>query len=189
MMTLEEIVKVSCAALEEEDLFFRFGLDTNKKCPDQKGGILRIINERYYQFVLARHLSGVLPFIVKVEDCRRDITLVYPNGRSSNKRFAVLELKCWMSAAGERELPGIKIDINENLKADICSKNNNGFNAEHGFMLVFSANHSDKDIDENLDYLAKSLGTNKDDWKVCHFKTINRDGLDVVFWIAGYEVL
>lgn len=184
---LAELVEAAGQALQGEDEAFRADLNGNLACPGQRGGILRIPNERYFQFVIARSYAKMLPYIVKVEDFRRDVTLSDPNETQANLRHTVIEMKCWFSSSGTAELPGIKTDIFENLAADVAGTGPNGFRARNGFMFVFSANPVGK-LASNVEWLSSKLGTNTSHWNVFSFETENANGSDVEFWVAGYDV-
>lgn len=188
--TLQELVSLAKEGLEKEDRAFRAGLANNLRCAGQHGGILRIINERYYQFVVARSFAERLPFIVQVEDCHRDLTLSLPQSIDTQRpRYAVIEMKCWMSASGNRELKGISIDIEENLMNDIKDKDiSDEFRALRGFMLIFSSNPPNQ-YKKQLNWLAEKLHTDESDWYALKFDTENDKGEPIEFWVAGYEVL
>jgi hypothetical protein len=182
---LKRLIDIAGQALEQEDRFVLGAITANQKgYPDGKGGILRINNERYYQFIVARALMSSFPYSAAVEVEGHDLILRYPGEQS--KWFAVVEMKRWMSEDGLSEQPGIKKDIEKLLEKLRQVK------AERAMMLIFSANPL-KSTEGHLGELAKELGitTTEDSnaWKWYPFPTINREGESVEFFVAGYEVL
>ena len=177
---LKRLIGISGAALEAEDRFFLGAVSANQAAyPGGKGGILRINNERYYQFIVARSLASSYPFPVAVEVDSHDLVLSKPQNKSD--WFAVVEMKRWMSNNGEQEIPGILRDI-EKLRS--CK-------AENGLMMIFSANPKDA-TNEQLKWLTKRLDlSNIQDgpvWESYKFSTLNDKGEDVEFWVAGCEI-
>jgi len=175
-----KLIEIAGAALEAEDRFFLGAVAANQTAyPGGKGGILRINNERYYQFVVARALASSFPFAVAVEVNSHDLVLKDPHNDSN--WFAVVEMKRWMSPTGNQEIQGIKRDI-EKLRS--C-------NAENGLMLVFSANTKNQ-TDDNLDWLSKQIIDppieGQLECKSYRFATIHKSGEEVEFWVAGFEV-
>lgn len=183
-----QLIKIAAQALEIEDRFLLGAMTANRKAypdvndgtPRATGGILRINNERYYQFAIARALVSSFPYEAVIERDTHDLVLL--DNKDKTKWFAAIEMKRWMSNNGEAEIPGIKHDINEKLaKAKVSGK------VPNALMLVFSANEESK-TEINLDWLATKLLTQKDKWVVCQFPTISPEGKPVNFWVAGYEV-
>ncbi|WNO11287.1 hypothetical protein [Teredinibacter sp. KSP-S5-2] len=175
---LEKIVKLSCEALREEDAYLRDCLSGNPAYSADKNGLLSINNERYYQFVIARHLFKVLPKRIALESSRIDLVVL--SDEDPNKYDVVVEMKRWMSSTGNTEIPGIRDDFEKLSKSK----------ADHTVMLVFSSNPSNTPIDENLDFLSKKIDRNviPSRWKYDQFETIGINGVDNTFWVAGYEV-
>ncbi|WP_155976373.1 hypothetical protein [Novispirillum itersonii] len=184
---LSELVRAAGEALCAEDVAFRTALRSNRDCPGQFGGILRMANERYFQFVIARFYAGILPYVVKVEDNRRDISLSLPGRREPDPREIVIEMKCWLSASGNSELAAIRTDMFQNLTADIAGSRTGGFRARQGLMLIVSANPRGQ-MTSNVRWLSDRLGVSADDWETFVFDTENADGAEVEFWVAGYDV-
>ena len=92
-------------------------------------------------------------------------------------------MKRWMTLKGEKEIPFIYRDIKKMLASD---------KAEHYLMLIFSTNKI-ADTDHQLGWLAKRLGLAQSEdssvWEGKYiFQTIDRNGGEVEFWVAGYEV-
>lgn len=140
---------------------------------------MRINNERYYQFVVARALASSFPFAAAVEVDSHDLVLKYPSNDSH--WFAVVEMKRWMSTNGEQEIKSILRDFDKLSSS----------NAENAFMLIFSANPRNT-TDTQLGWLSKRLGISPIEdcskWKSYCFPTLNILGDEVEFWVAGCEV-
>ena len=65
---LVRLINIAGTALEAEDRFLRKAITENTLAyPEGKGGILRINNERYYQFIITRALISFYQFPVAVE--------------------------------------------------------------------------------------------------------------------------
>ena len=164
---LKRLIEIGGAALEAEDRFFLGSVAANPAYRGEKGGTLRIKNERYYQFVVARALASSFPYLAEVEKVdKHDLVLWRPGDRSAP--FAVVEMKRWMGVGDEAGIPA----ITENIKKL------SGARAEHALMLIFSVN---------------PVGTTRrtgDDsgWEHYPFQTLNRDGDEVEFWVAGHEL-
>ena len=185
-----QLIGISAQALEMEDRFLLGAVAANRKAyPDRNGGaggvraaggILRINNERYYQFVIARALVSSFPYEVVLERDTHDLVIL--DNKDKTKWFAAVEMKRWMSNSGESEIPGIRYDIENKLTPVKVSGK-----ASNALMLVFSANEEGK-TEENIDWLADRLSTQKSNWVVCQFPTISPEGKPVDFWVAGYEI-
>ena len=177
---LIRLIEIAGAALEAEDRFFLGAVSANQTAyPDEKGGILRINNERYYQFIVARALASSFPYAAAIEVESHDLVLKYPN--SDSNWFAVVEMKRWMSENGEQEIPGILRDIDK-LRTS---------KADNALMLVFSATPKNT-TDTQLGWLSKRLGISQNEdcsaWKIYKFPTLNVSGVEVEFWVAGFQV-
>lgn len=175
---LKNIVALSSAALEAEDKYIRESLSANSAYPNNKAGILRINNERYYQFVIARHLFATLNRHIELEENFIDLVI---HSTSSQEDYEVsVEMKRWMSATGNTEIKSIRDDFDK-LKSH---------NSKHRLMLIFSANPSESSIENNIEYLSKKIDKNVNPmlWEVKHFNTYNSKNNESVFWVAGYEV-
>ena len=106
----KEFVGKAGQALEMEDRYFLGAMQANKQAyPKGNGGILNINNERYYQFVIARALKSSFRYQVSIEKDSHDFVLEDPI--STGSRFAVIELKRWMSSGGKKEIAWIIDDI------------------------------------------------------------------------------
>ena len=87
-----------------------------------------------------------------------------------------------MSVTGEKEISAILRDINGKLRPAA---------ADHALMVLFSANPLGT-TKTQLGWLTKRLNiaTTEDPnvWEYYSFPTLDPQGKDVEFWIAGYEV-
>ncbi len=168
LMTIgvDELVSMAGAALEAED---RYVLGCSR-ITDKSGGILRILNERYYQFVVCR---GWLSRWNTIPELRVHDAVILED----NKEAAIIEMKCWRSTSGETEIPRIKFDI-EKLKAVSLP----------AFMILFSANES-KQTKDNLEFLYERLPELKGcAMKIYGFPTINTLETQCDFWVAGWQL-
>ncbi len=173
---LSKLVEIAGPALEAEDRYLLGSISANRAAyPDGNGGLLRVNNERYYQFIVARALMSSFPFAVVPELNRHDLVLKYPG--SNSNWFAAVEMKRWMSGAGESEIPGMIEDLK---KLRSCG-------AESALMLVFSANKAGK-TNENLAWLSARLDIDASSWETYSFPTFNTEGESVDFWVAGFKV-
>ena len=177
------LIDTASKALEAEDRYLLGAVTANKQAfGDSTGGILRFNNERYYQFVIARALMSSFPFKTDLEVETHD--LVFQHLERTTK-WAVVEIKRWMSATGESEIPGIRHDVDHKLKkAD----------AEHRMMLIISANPTGK-TEKNLEFLSERLKSSvlpladyPDRWYFSKFETVDTEGKGVEFWVAGIEI-
>lgn len=174
--TLIRLINIAGMALEAEDRYMLGAVTANRIAYEgESGGILRINNERYYQFIVARALMSSMHYKVKVEVDSHDLLLVTPK---ANERFAVIEMKRWMSPAGGQEIPGIRRDLFEKLPAA---------KAELKLMLLFSANPPGQ-MKEQIGWLSEKLGVSKDLWETYSFETVDETGSPVEYWTAGYQV-
>ena len=177
---LKSLIKIAGFALEVEDRLFLGDIAANQVAyNNESGGILRINNERYYQFIIARALTSSYPFNVTVEHKTHDLVLRYPDNLS--KWFAVVEIKRWMSNRGNIEQDRISKDIEKLQRV----------NAENALILIISANPK-KSTEKNLGELSKELGLTQNEdssiWNWYSFPTIDCLGHEVEFFIAGHEI-
>ncbi len=184
--TLVDLLDIASDALKNEDTAIRDAMAANKRAyPGGQGGILRINNERYYQFLVARALAltQAFPFPAKVELATHDLVLQYPANPS--KWFAVVEMKRWMTESGAPEIPGIIKDMG---KLQQCR-------GENAMLLLFSTNDRG-DASTQLDWLSKELADmygfsaikGSTSWEIRRFDTVRPSGKEVEFWVAGYQV-
>jgi len=177
---LVRIVNIAASALESEDRFVLGCLRANRAAyPEGDGGILRINNERYYQFIITRALFSSFEYLVKPEVADHDLIAFYP---SSEKWFAVVEMKRWMSPKGKQELPAIRRDViklREETRANLR------------LMLIFSAN-PEGSTKENIKWLCENLDTTQvlSEGDLYHrvFQTVGSDGQPLEFWVGAFEV-
>ncbi|TVO59462.1 hypothetical protein [Denitromonas halophila] len=178
MCTLtKRIVDASGTALEFEDRYLLGAVTANRIAYDgESGGILRINNERYYQFVVARALMSSMPYKVKIEVDGHDLVLEDP---VTKERIVVIEMKRWMSASGKQELGGIRKDLGTKLPAAT---------AKLKIMLLFSSNPPGL-MKQQIDWLSSQLNTRQEHWESHCFSTFDPNGKSVEFWTAGYTVI
>ena len=176
---LKSLIQIAGAALETEDRYLLGAVAANKKVyANEYGGIIRLNNEHYYQRIVARALMSSFPFVAKLEyKERHDLVLLYPN--DINHWFAVVEMKRWMSTTGKKELEPIKTDLSKIKKAV-----QNG--AEHGLMMLFSANPTGN-TEQYISDLSIDLGI-ANLWEIYSFPSIGGKGEPIEFWVAGYQV-
>lgn len=169
------MIATAGVALETEDRYLLGCVAANKDVYEgDPGGLLRINNERYYQFIVARSLMSSSAYRVRVEVDTHDLVL---EPAKTGMRSAIIEMKRWMSGSGETELPGISADVQKLRRAV----------AQVKIMLIFSANPKGQ-MQKQLGWLTSRVGLSEAVWKTYCFTTINRQGEMCDFWIAGCEV-
>jgi hypothetical protein len=175
---LEEIVSLSSEALKAEDQYLLDEIGKNPAYGPDRSGLLYLNNERYYQFVVAKHLFRMLKLKVEIE--RDLIDLVVLSNECAHKYYVAVEMKRWMSSTGNPEIPGIRDDIDK-LKEN---------NSEHSLMLIFSSNPVGSPLEENIRVLSEKIDRDIDPsrWHVSSFETVGINGVQNLFWVAGYEV-
>lgn len=109
---------------------------------NKSGGLLRINNERYYQFIIAKGLIAEYEYPIEIEKNTYDLVVL-----DGNRYKTVVEMKRWMSSTGKSEIDGIKVDINNKLLPS---------DSERALMLIFSANPSSISIQENVSWLSEN---------------------------------
>jgi len=176
---LKNLIAIAGAALKEEDTSFLNDVAKNRQAyPDGRGGILRFNNEHYYKFVVARALVKSYPLAIAIEVDSHDMVLYHPN---STSRFGAVEMKRWMGASGEQEIPGILRDIEKLRDSEV----------ENALMLIFAENRRG-DSGSQLGWLSKRLGLcqveDQSLWERYLFPTLNPQGNEVEFCVAGYEL-
>lgn len=173
---LKNLVSISALALEAEDRYILGAVTANKAAySGESGGILRINNERYYQFIVARALMSSMPYRVQIEVDTHDLVLEEPE---TGERIAVIEMKRWMSPTGQPEIRGIVHDMREKLP------NSAG---KSKIMLIFSANPIGSMRDQ-LEWLSTRLDIDAKEWVSHAFPTVSKCGESVEYWVAGYQV-
>lgn len=162
-----------------DELVFRAGLGLEAedrviigagKVRGEHGGLLRIPNERYYQFAVWRSVLSKWPSVME----QGSYDLIVDN--RSNPPVAIIEMKKWLSSDGEVEIAGIKRDVDKLKKCE----------AQQRGLMIFSVNPTD----ENFSYFENRVFGGKPDKprSVYSFPTINRDGKAVEFWVALWLV-
>lgn len=135
-VSLARIVEVATAALEAEDRLWLGAVASNPAyslgsvSSNPPGGLLGrgVLNERYFQFVVARALASAIPFRIQPELKSHDLVLL----DRDKSWFAVIEMKCYISKTGNREREPITADV----KKLICVENTN---PTHLWMMVFAS--------------------------------------------------
>jgi hypothetical protein len=175
---LEKLIVLSCEALHLEDEYLREALSSNSCYSSDKNGLLCINNERYYQFVIARHLYAQLNMPIALES--NSIDLVVYSDRNCNEYEVAIEMKRWMSSTGNPEIHGIREDFTKLEKTS----------ARHGLMLIFSSAPKSVSNKENIEYLSRKLNKNVDPsrWFTSSFETVGINGAENMFYVSGYEV-
>ena len=134
------------------------------------GGLARMENERYHQFLIWRAILPVWHAVLeRDESC--DLIVECENG----KHF--FEMKNWRGNTGNSQLPAMQRDIRK-LQARL-----------NGYFIVTAINPSEA-TDKNFEYLLTKLtGLNGDERQDYRFTTEGLDGAHAEFWIAGWPVL
>jgi hypothetical protein len=84
--TLAHLIDIAGMSLEAEDRYMLGAVTANRVAYEgESGGILRINNERYYQFIVARALMSSMPYKVKVEVDSHDLLSVAEIGSWKEK--------------------------------------------------------------------------------------------------------
>ncbi len=175
--SLKKIVTIAARFLKKEDDAILNSIKNNQIAYKNKsGGLLRINNERYYQFIIAKGLIAEYEYPIEIEKNTYDLVVL-----DGNRYKTVVEMKRWMSSTGKSEIDGIKVDINNKLLPS---------DSERALMLIFSANPSSISIQENVSWLSEKLNIKYDSnkWHVESFDTLSANGESTVFWIAGIEI-
>jgi hypothetical protein len=183
---LRLLVETACKALKREDALLRRIVGRNPIYAGQSAGILRkgFMDERYYQRIVARQLL-TQPYEVLLEKNQHDLVLMRPN---TSDRLAIVEMKLWMTAAGNTT----------EIVADMDKLKSAKPAAQHRVMLIFSANPCTV-TDTSLGFLKKELSPelgaqliDGKNFELDKFPT-NSDydpvkGKPMEFWVAGIEV-
>jgi len=168
---LKDFISLAATSLEAEDRKI-LGL---VRLRGANGGILRLVNERYYQFICWR--AAIARWEATVEVGFHDLVL---RRSEDDTHFAVFEMKGWWAPKGETEIPDIKSDI-EKLKRLAPG--------QLGFLIVFSGNPNPPTKDENINWLeSKIFEGEPPHCESYSFQTWERDGSEREFWIAGWQV-
>ena len=152
--------------MQAEDCLLRAAVHHRGK----HGGLVHILNERYYQFIVWRAVLPVWHAVTEREG-NRDLILTCEDGKH------YFEMKTWFGATGKREIPGMQRDISR-LQ-----------NHDHGYLLVVSANPEGLTL-KNLNDLPQEIG--QLDIKAgehFRFHTVAINEQPFEFWIAGWPVI
>lgn len=165
---VDHFVRRAGLALEVEDRL----LLGNSRIHGENGGLIRLYNERYYQFIIWRAVNSI--WRAECEHEYRDLVVF----AGSEKPHAIFEMKRWYSNDGRRELHGIRGDLDKLTKSDapVCG------------MIIFSINprghflKNTKVLEEEIPQL-RSV-----DCKHHIFNTFNKEGDPVEFWLGLWLV-
>jgi len=162
---LGEVVRLGGLALQAEDCLIQAAVRRR----GEHGGLARMENERYHQFIIWR---AVLPLWHAVIERERGTDLILEC--EDGKHF--FEMKNWRGASGDEQLPRMQKDIDKLQKR------------ARGHFLVTAINPKES-TDENFVHLAKNLnGLLWDAREKYRFPTKGLKGNDLEFWIAGWSV-
>ncbi len=167
---LGDIVRLGGLALQAEDCAIRAALHHRS----EHGGVARMENERYHQFVIWRAVLPVWHAVLEREDST-DIII----SRDGVKHY--FELKNWRN---ESQLSSINRDVTK-LRS-----------REKGYLLITSGNPSDitggspeDNTESNLKHIiGKVAGLETDSQEFYGFKTETTEGREIQYWIAGWSV-
>jgi hypothetical protein len=159
------------AALEAEDRL----IIGSGHIRGEVGGILRLNNERYYQFILWKAVLS--SWNAKVEEQSHDLVIFDPS--NSDKALAIFEMKKWMSPNGLPELSGILHDI----------KRLNACDAPNAALIIFSANNRGE-MDKQLEWFEEHVfaGIPKPQRETYCFPTVSPHTPAAEFWIAVWPI-
>ncbi len=165
---LDSVIDIAGRALEAEDRYV-LGCST---ATGKKGGLLRIPNERYYQFVVCR---GLLSRWDTVPEKWGHDAMIFINGEVST----VIEMKCWLTESGLREVRGIRDDVGKLQNAK----------SKSAIMVIFSVN-PDGQTEQNIEFLGDHVPELKTAAKrVYSFPTIQLFEPDHAnFWVCGWQI-
>lgn len=151
---LDELVRIACYALEQEDRYITGCTRVMNKLYGEDGkppGILRFLNERFYQYVMVRALMSKYKFKIDLEKETYDIVLLSRESIAPKKYIAVGEMKKWMSTKGETDIPKIKKDIDKLSVAPNAAS----------FLIILTA-WDPKDKEKNIAFLVNQLSLNEE---------------------------
>lgn len=164
----ESILGHAVRCLEQEDKYLRSKniLGNQEKSP----GILRMMNERYYQFLIWREM--IKYNFVQLEWKSHDLAIFDSH---ESKPGTIIEMKHWFSESGLREIPGIRTDLS---KLEKCGASAAG-------LMVFSANPLEETV-RSVEFLEKAVFIDRQTAPALRsgFSTVNAAGSSVEFWIG-----
>lgn len=163
---LSEVITRGGLALQAEDCSIRAAV----RHRDEHGGLVRLQNERFYQFIVWR---AILPVWHAEVEREGSSDLIVKKENESH----YFEMKKWMSATGNKEIPGMKSDVEKLKKCHKC-----------GYLIVFSANPAGQTA-KNLAYLQCSVsGLEAAARETAIFDTEDQNGQPIQFWLAGWPI-
>ena len=171
----ENITNVACEALEEENREIYGIIFKNDQA--YKGchkGILHFNNERFYQYLIAKNIAKHLGGFVKTEHEYHDVVLVNHDANLS----AVIEIKRWMSATGEPELPKIANDVTKLRSSKVQGEK---------ILLVISSNPTGS-TNENSRILLEKTAISQCKKSIKAFPAINGNNEIIDIWVMCIRV-
>jgi len=173
---LVQLIDIAAKELEKENNIWLEAVSDNSAYKGEYGGLSRINNERYYQFVIARGLTENFPHRIGIEKEDNYDLVVYEG--STNDCKVIVEMKRWMTPTGEgKELERIKDDV-------VKLQSSKG---KQTLLMIFSADNPDK-TDGNIIFLTKKLNLSDSNLHWKGFKSTDTEGKDITFWVAGYQI-
>ena len=136
------------------------------------GGLHRNFNERYFQFIVWR--AAVVDWDAKVEIAYQDLVL---SDAEDIPSFAVIEMKTYGSANGQREIKPIKGDLAKLI----------GTSLSVAVMMIFSINPRGS-TENNLDLLQADTELHFKERHHFKFETLTTARDEVEFWVAGWLI-
>jgi len=159
---LEEVVAFAGLELQSEDCAIRAAVHSR----GDRGGLARIINERYYQFVVWR--AALRKWHAEVERGTHDLQLSLGDDRH------IFEMKCWRGEEGS-DWPNIQRDIDKLRARPTCQ----------GYVMVFSYNPL-PDTSGNIAFLRENLKGVSWPQADYRFRTEDKEGQPIEFWVAAW---
>ena len=123
---LEDVVRLGGLALQAEDCAIRAAVHHR----GERGGLVRMENERYHQFIIWRAILPIWHAELEREN-NTDIII----SRDATKHF--FELKNWRGATGNEQIQNIRNDVSK-LQS-----------TENGYLLITSGNPRNQ-TDDNI---------------------------------------
>jgi hypothetical protein len=167
---LRDLVRLGGFALHSEDCALRASFHLR----GEFGGLDRMQNERYHQFIIWRAILSA--WDAEIERHGRTDIIV----RRNIENVAELhhfELKNWRGETGNGQIPKIQRDVPRAQRW------------ERGYVLITSINPphvTDKNLDDVPKEVHGLLAAQRQDFR---FATEGRKGEPLEFWLAGWPVL
>lgn len=161
---LRDVVVLGGLALQAEDAAIRAAVHHR----NEHGGLARMENERYHQFVIWRALLPIWHSTIAIErENSSDLIIKREDGSH------YFEMKNWRH---ENQILAIQRDI-EKLKL-----------SPNGYIIVTTLSRKTK-TDENIDYLLERIsGLSIEHRQEFRFSTVSKDNGEMEFLLAGWPV-